>query len=258
MTDDSQRFERKQGLLTRVLSSINFLVTENTDTRDTRGSARIECRAEVAYVEETGLKGTGYLVDISRTGLQLETEKKLSKGRTIALNAPDDETLDRTAPFMAKVRWTSKGKAGTYRAGLELPPGTESDPHWLESLLHQLGYTDDGSQRRRFIRADSAIEGQLTPAAEGSDPISVKVLNLGMGGALLRAEEALAQNLQFKLVLGPHEDLPELSLDGTILRIIEKPDEGFTLHPSRFATSNEREESILNEYILKLGGRSGE
>ena len=128
----------------------------------------------------------------------------------------------------------------------------------MESLLHQLGYTDDGSQRRRFIRADSSIEGRLTPAAEGSEPVDVKVLNLGMGGALLRADEALAQNLQFKLVLGPHGDLPELSLDGTILRIIEKPDEGFTLHPSRFATSNEREEAILNEYILKLGGRSGE
>ena len=220
MTDDSQRFERKQGLLTKLLSSINFLVTENTSTRDTRGSARIECRAEVAYVEETGSRGKGYLVDISRTGLQLETESKLSKGRTV-FQQPEERA-------------------------------------WLESLLHQLGYTDDGSQRRRFIRADSAIEGQLTPEAEGSEPVMVKVLNLGMGGALLRADEALAQNLQFKLVLGPHEDLPELCLDGTVLRIIEKPDEGFVLHPSRFATSNEREEAILNEYILKLGGRSGE
>jgi hypothetical protein len=252
----SKRFERKQGLLTRILSSINFLVTEDTGTAEMRNAARIECRAEVAYIDENGSGGKGYLVDISKTGLQLETEKKLSKGITVALNAPDDDTLDRTAPFMAKVRWTGKGKAGTYRAGLALPPGTEEDPHWLESLLHQLGYTEDGTQRRRFIRADSAIGGRLTPQAEDSEAIDVKVLNLGMGGALLRADESLPRNLQFELVIGPHEDLPELSLDGTILRVIEKSQ--FSLHPSRFATADEREVEILKEYILKLGGRSGE
>jgi c-di-GMP-binding flagellar brake protein YcgR len=252
----SKRFDRKQGLLTRILSSINFLVTEDTGTEEMRNSARIECRAEVAYVAINGSQGKGYLVDISKTGLQLETEKKLAKGITIALNAPDDETLDRTSPFMAKVRWSRKGKAGTYRAGLELPPGTEEDPHWLESLLHQLGYTEDGSQRRRFIRADSAIEGRLTPQAKGSETIDVKVLNLGMGGAMLQTDSALPRNLQFTLVLGPHEDLPKLSLDGTILRIVEKSQS--YLHPSRFATSDEREAEILKEYILKFGGRSGE
>lgn len=252
----SKRFERKQGLLTRVLSSINFLVTEDTGTEEMRTSARIECRAEVAYIDANGNRGIGYLVDISKTGLQLETEKKLSKGLTIALNAPDDETLDRTAPFMAKVRWASRGKAGTFRAGLALPPGTEEDPHWLEALLHQLGYTEDGSQRRRFIRADSAIAGRLTPQAEGSETVEVKVLNLGMGGAMLRADSSLPRNLQFTLVLGPHEDLPELCLDGTILRVIEKSQH--FLHPSRFATADERETEILKEYILKFGGRSGE
>lgn len=252
------RFKRKQGLLTRLLSSISFLVTEDTGTAEMRGTARIECRAEVAYIDENGSRGTGYLIDISKTGLQIETERKLSKGMTLALNAPDDDTLDRTAPFMARVMWTARGKAGTFRAGLALPAGTEEDPHWLEALLHQLGYTEDGTQKRRFIRAESSIEGTLTPQAEGSESVTVKVLNLGMGGALLRTDDPLPKNLQFTLKLGPHEDLPELSLEGTILRVIEKPLGGFVLHPSRFATGDEQDARILTEYILKLGGRSGE
>lgn len=256
MSDEKQRFERKQSTLTRLLSSINFLVSENTSTRDTRQSARLECRAEVNFVEETGAGGKGFLIDISRHGLQLETERKLSRGRTIALNAPQDDRLDRTAPFMAKVRWSRKGKAGTYLAGLQLPPGTEDDPHWLEALLHQLGYSDDGSQRRRFIRADSTICGQLTPDDEESETVTVEVLNLGLGGALLKATESLGQNLQFTLTIGPDGDLPELSLKGTVLRVI--PKDNHTLHPSRFATADDRGTEILNEYILKLGGRSGE
>jgi PilZ domain len=138
-----KRFKRKQGLLNRLLSSANFLVSEDTGTFDMRASSRIECRAKFDYVDENAKSGAGFLVDISRTGIQIETERKMPKGITLALNAPEDDKLEQNVPFMATVRWTRKTEDGKYRAGLALPPGVVDDPHWLEALLEQLGYAED-------------------------------------------------------------------------------------------------------------------
>ena len=256
MTKEVNRIQRKQGLLAKLVSSISFLVTEDTKTQDQRNSPRIECRAEISYVDELGRKGTGFLIDISKSGLQLETPTKLAKGLTLALNAPD-ESLERTTPFMAKVCWTRKGQ-GHFRAGLTLPSGVVDDPHWLESLLHQLGYTDDGSQKRRFIRSDSDLTALLSPTTDREDSIPVKVLNMGLGGALLRSTSPLAKNLEFCLQIGPYQDLPSLRAEGTVLRVIEKPDEGFSLNSVRFSVSEEKDLSVLKEYVLNLSGRSGE
>lgn len=255
MKNDDGRSKRKEGLLSRLMSSLNFMVSDEPSTRDQRGSARINCRYEVTFVDEFGKKGSGYLIDISKSGLQMETGNRLRKGVTLALQAPDDEKLDRTAPFMAKVRWTRKGKDGIHRIGLALPPGVEDDPHWLEALLHQLGYTEDEGQRRQHIRASSQIPGVLTPVTETdkqAGSFEVAILNLGMGGALLKSQVPLAKNSQFHLVLGPFEDLPEIKLFGSVLRVMEKSDH--VLYPSRFRAQEERDEKILEEYILKLSG----
>lgn len=257
MSQKADSTKRKQSFLNRLMSSINFLVTEDTNTSDQRTTPRIECRAEVDYVDENGSKGKGYLVDISRSGLQLETTKKLAKGLTLALNAPQGERLEKTAPFMARVRWTRKGKNGDFRAGLALPPGVEDDPHWLEALLSQLGYVDDGNQRRRFIRSDSDLLGRLKPSDGNSAEVPVKVLNLGMGGALLRSDQILAPNLQFGLVVGPYQDLPSITLNGTILRAIEN-EESFHLYPTRFSLADERESAVLQEYILHFRDESAQ
>ena len=257
MTKEVNRIQRKQGLLSKLMSSISFLVTEDTKTQDQRNSPRIECRAEISYVDEHGIKGTGFLIDISKSGLQLETSTKLGKGLTLALNAPNDESLERTTPFMAKVCWSRKGQ-GVFRAGLALPSGVEDDPHWLESLLHQLGYTEDGSQRRRFIRSDSELSGLLSPALDRENPIPVKVLNMGLGGALLRSNTALPKNLEFYLQIGPYQDLPAVGVEGSVLKVTEKPEEGFSLNSVRFSIAEEKELDILKEYILNISGRSGE
>jgi PilZ domain len=254
MKDDDDRSQRKKRLMDRVLSAINFMVSEDLNTQEQRISPRVDCRYEVSYVDENGMKGVGYLIDISKKGIQLETSRKIKKGITVALKAPESEVLDRTAPFMAKVQWTRKGPEGSFRAGLALPPGADEDPHWLESLLHQLGYTDDGTQRRHFIRASSEISGQLC-VHESDETCEVEVLNLGMGGALLKTPSELPKDGQFQLTVGPFEDLPPLSLSGTILRVVEEPDRDYRLYPSRFRPTEDRDTNILQEYILKFSDR---
>lgn len=255
MKTDDGREKRKESLLSRVISSLHFMLSDTLSTRDQRQAARITCDLAVTFVDEFGTRGEGAIIDVSKNGLQLLTPKKLRRGVTLAVRAPDDESLDRTAPFMAKTRWCRKAENGKFRVGLLLPPGVENDPHWLESLLHQLGYTEDGGQRREYIRAETQISGRITPVDEQNrvaDDFEVSVLNLGMGGALLKSQIPLSKNGQFHLSIGPYEDLPELRLFGTILRVVEKPDH--ILYPSRFRAKEEHEEKVLEEYILKLSG----
>lgn len=254
MKKEDTRGKKKAGFFARLLSSIHYLVDEDTNTEDKRRAHRITCRAEVAYVDINGTRGNGFLVDISKNGLQLETESKLYKGMTVAIKAPEEEMLDNTAPFMAKVRWVRK-KHGIFRVGLALPDGIHEDPNWLESLLKQLGYNESESQKRQHIRASSEIPGQLTlDGDQDRTSIGLEVLNLGMGGALLRSEQDLEKDSQFSLLIGPFEDLPPLVLTGTILRVVEKPDKKFNLFPSRFRPQEEKETKVLQEYILKLSG----
>ena len=109
-----------------------------------RACPRLEFRAEVSYVSQKGTTGTGFLVDISKTGLQLETERKLPKGITLALNAPDRDEVEENIPFMARVKWTRK-VGDKFRAGLALPQSAVDDEHWLEVLLEKLGYREENS-----------------------------------------------------------------------------------------------------------------
>lgn len=251
MKKEDNRSKKKAGPFARLLSSIKFLVEEDVNTSDKRRSPRIECRCEVEFVDLHGTKGKGFLIDISKKGLQMETETKLYKGVTLAIKAPEEEMLDRTAPFMAKVRWVRK-KHGQYRIGLALPQGIEDDPHWLEALLTQLGYAEDG-QRREHIRASSEIRGQLT-LDDDDERVShsVELLNLGMGGALIKSGTSFSKDAQFSLLIGPFKDLPILSLTGTILRVVEKSGKDFDLFPCSFRPNEESEAATLKEYILKL------
>lgn len=249
---DNRPTQKKGWKLTSLLSSISFLVTEDVDTRDKRRSPRLVCRCAIAYVDENGNRGSGFLVDVSRRGLQIETPVKVSKGLTLAIKAPEIESLDKTAPFMAKVRWTKKGEDGKYHAGLALPPGVEDDPNWLESLLEQLGYQDSEDQRRQFIRADSRLNAVLVLDEGDGNEHSVTVENLGMGGALINSAVAFPKDAQFHVTLGPVEDLPQVGLEGTILRVVEQPAEECYLHPSRFRPTEERDEKVLREYVLKF------
>ena len=251
MKQEKHTGDQKRGLLARLLSSINFMVTQDLSTKDKRQTPRIECRCEVEFVDENGKKGKGFLIDISKKGLQLETETRLAKGLTLAMKAPEEEMLDRTTPFMAKVRWTRK-RHGQTRAGLALPNGIEEDPNWLESLLNQLGYSEDGTQRREYIRATTEISGQLTLDDEDRTTQSVELLNLGMGGALIKSKTPLPKDCQFSLIVGPFEDLPILSLSGTVLRLVKKEGRDFDLFPCRFNPTEEKDADILQEYILKL------
>ena len=233
--------DQKRGLLTRLLSSISFLIAPDLNTDDRRAVPRLPCSQTVTFVSDTGTPGTAELLEVSSRGLRLRLDMALSRGRTLALNAPDDTELESYPPIMAHVVWSSPQGSREHLVGLAVPSELQDETTWLDSILASLGYTEDGSQRRQHIRAQAEIEGWLLLEDQAEEQaVTVSVLNLGMGGALLRCASTFPKDAQFRLSIGPRDDLPLLHVKGTILRSIEK--ESFTLHPSRFRPLDERDD----------------
>ncbi len=252
MTDKAKptAWEAKINPFSRLLSSIKQLVDPTLPIEDRRGGGRLACSYESSFVTEHGETGRCEVVDVSRRGLQLITENPLAKGLTVAIKTPETLGSDAFASVMTKVMWTRKDQDQRFLSGVLLPPGIEDEETWLEAILSKSGYRDDGSQRRKFVRAESEISGRL--ALDGETPFEVMVLNLGMGGALIKCEQSLPAERHFVLELGPFGDLPDIEISGTILRETDSNDGGPRLYSSRFGPLEKRRHSLLQEYILTL------
>lgn len=238
----------KQGALSRIFSSIKFLVEPDIPVEDRRAGGRVECALSTSFVTVTGENHDCTVLDVSRRGLRVRTERSVAKGLSVAIKPPEP-FAEKHASLMARVMWSRKDDDGKYLAGLLLPPGHENEESWLEAYLLSKGHSASGPQRRKFLRADAELPGRLI--LKDDTMVPVILLNLGLGGALIRCEPELEKMSPFKLRLGPHGSLPELELSGTILRLTTETD-AFHLHSSRFGPLDARRHDLLKKYITSL------
>lgn len=239
----------QEGPLARLLSSIKFLVDPVLPVENRRDDGRVECSYKVSYLSETNRSGEGELMDISRRGMRLRTSEALAKGRIVSLLPPKRmEIQEDFAPLMARVVWACKDTDGRYLAGLLLPAGSADEETWVEELLTRLGYPND-PKRRKHVRAEANLEGvfRLT----GGPEAEVLVMNLGMGGALVRADDRYEKDSAFTLLLGPAGNLPEIELQGVVLKSMGEESGGHN-HSVRFGPLERRRHDLLKEYIVYL------
>ena len=237
-----------KGPFGRLMTSLKALVEPELPLEDRRLSGRLETSLEVNFVTEQERAGTGIVLDLSRRGLRLRTNLILNKGTSVAIKAP--VALEPYySPMLAQVMWSSR-KDDDYIYGLLLPPGIEFEESWVAAVMDQLGYQISSFQRRKYVRADSELPGQLLLDAQ--PPLPVTVLNLSMGGAMVSSEVVIESDTPFRLQLGPHADLPELEVSGVILRNTPGETEGKHVHSTRFGPLEKRRHSLLKEYIMNL------
>lgn len=240
--------ETKLKALDRLLLSLKSLVDPELPVQDRRRSGRLGCELLTSYLTETGGSGEARVLDVSRRGLRVLTGAPVGRGVTVALKAPTEVTGD-FPPLMAKVVWSSRDGDGNFHSGLLLPPGAEDEPTWLEAYLLSQGFSVGEPQRRQYVRAESDLEAVLLLDAQ--PPLEVRVLNLSLGGAKIRAQLHLEPQSSFRLQLGPHSDLPEIELSGIILRQSSTSEEGYD-HSVRFGPLERRRHTLLKEYVVNL------
>ena len=203
-------------MLSRLLKGFRSLIkpapTPDWDFSDRRTLVRVGCAYEVVGHSE-GEIFASTVVDLGVLGLRLRTERILKVGKKIKLSWPEPPEGAVPEAVDCQVIWSNASEAGLIYTG----DAQAMRRSWVTDVLRELGFTPDSIySKRRFVRADCLLTGQLSAGHEWS---YMQVSNLGIGGALLESGISFTGGDFLKLLIGPYEGLPLLSAGGRIVRV---------------------------------------
>lgn len=157
---------------------------------ETRNALRVECNSTI-LCDLGARKIPARLLDLSWTGLRLESERPIPAGSLIQLRG--------ATTVWCICRWCTRTPEGNYWSGHELRNGALSpSQQWVRQILESNGLNQDRLRNRRRVRRyDTQIPGtvQGQPGAE--------IVNLSLFGAcLIHDTRVLEPELSIQLDLG--------------------------------------------------------
>ncbi|MBI3924752.1 MAG: PilZ domain-containing protein [Armatimonadetes bacterium] len=213
---------------------------EPREMRDLRLLARVSCELPVfGMALESSRFFTATVKDVSLGGLRLEFEEPtLRAGETVKVKPGRGP-----AGINCRVVWT-RG----YEAGLQfLDPPARVARSWVLPLLCPERGTDQ-SNRRRYIRVRSELPGIVGPPWGGQLPMTV--LDLGLGGGMIRCDRSFARGtkLFLRLGIGEHEALE------TQCEVVNCQETGQGDHRChvRFLDLSPAQMRLLGRYVVEL------
>lgn len=220
--------------------------------QERRATVRLRCAYEVVCYDSQG-DGNGVLItEISPLGMRLEGRTGFPRGSQIEVAPPA------RAPHSEGVRctviWSRRRTTGTHRTGVVYAdPQRNLRESWVQAVLDELGFEEEAVyQQRRHVRFASTLDGEVL-GSDGSMIALVTVVNLGVGGALLRGEGEVPQDTMLRLVIEPHGGLRRLELTGVAIRRGEDPDvNDEKSYNFRFAQLDEEAVERLGTYLIYL------
>ncbi|GMU57931.1 MAG: hypothetical protein AMXMBFR33_70770 [Candidatus Xenobia bacterium] len=226
-----------------LLSGLKFfsLKRERADGTERRKSVRIQCYYQV--VCNQGVRRFEAVVqDVGLTGLCLQSSLRLKRGQTIEVVPTSGGN-----PVPCQVRWCRGGVAGL---SFELRP-TELVRSWVSQLLTAVGFNEEAVyQRRTAIRASADLPVALKAADQEMQ--SGRLLDLGVGGALVQVTAELALGQRRTLVVGPHWNLEVMRLECEVVRVdVPDPGDRFNLG-LRFLDPTPAQMRLLGSYVVEL------
>lgn len=181
---------------------------------EARNSLRAECSSEV-LCDLGSRKIPARLLDLSWSGLRLESERPIAAGSLIQLRG---ETS-----VWCICRWCTKTPEGKYWSGHELRNGALSpSQQWVRHVLEANGLGQDRlKNRRRVRRYQTDIPGMVQGQPGGL------VTNLSLFGAcVVHESRILERELTIELQLGRRQ----MSLQATCLQTRNLRDGGIAHH----------------------------
>lgn len=238
-----EALKRRQPVALRMvkglLDKLRSITSMPHPLEERRTVARLECDFQVVVLLPGDRALGAHVTDISLFGMSLELHEELAPGTRVRLLLAHDDSLEEVA---CKVRGCRPGPKG-FECGLVYHQDAERlSRSWVCTLLRELGY-DIGhlQQRRAFIRVKTDLPAQIEA---GDGMFEGRVIDLGVGGALLKCEQELPDHEEVRLLLDATAGDP-LALEAHPLH---HRDEG--LHSLQFPRPDRRQYERLGGYIL--------
>lgn len=170
----------------------------------------------------------GVVSDISAGGLRLGLSRPIPTGTTLTVRFEGSYCGDFDTNVISQVKWCRPGLI-SHEIGVAFSDGDRAIKEtWVSPFLEKAGLTMASAyERRRSRRVTTRMEGTLHGAMM-SAPNTVKVLDLGEGGALVNASRELDPSVYVQLgVAGRHSRQNILDVQGCVLRSRRMPDGTF-------------------------------
>ena len=222
---------------------------------------RTYIRLQVIRGEELA---SAIVTDLSLDGMRLRTNQELAEGDQVEVKFLDSIEDGSSASIRCQVVWAiSFGPPGrtTYEAGLSFSdPSFDNSRSWVNYVLDQLGFDQSKTfQKRRYLRANGEVPARIFTHTS-DESLAGEVVNLGIGGALLSAKQALVKDSQIHCEICLWRILPALRLPCRVLAVREDEDfdgdETRYLHSLLFLGVDTEQVKLLGNYVIYLINQS--
>ncbi|MEW6281387.1 MAG: PilZ domain-containing protein [Candidatus Eremiobacterota bacterium] len=231
-----------------------FSSSGGASLEERRRMIRVRCYCHVRVVRgEEVFKGV--VTDLGLDGLRLKCPATLCDGETVEIHYPDAPPGAPAGPVRGQVIW-SQPHARYVESLSGLRYADSTDRSWVRLVLQELGFDDVQRvfQRRKFIRADASIPARLYPP--NSSQLSARVVNMGVGGALMETAEEFPNGTSVTLEVSLWRILPTLSLSARTLQPRRDQDNGLVLTGLEFSELGPEQVDLLGKYVVYLLNQS--
>lgn len=205
-----------------------------------RHKLRVRCYVKVRL--DSGAEGV--VSDMSMDGLQLRSNTELLNGQEFDLLYQEGEGLGRVR---CRAVWVRPGR-DVWVAGIVYVESVESmRESWVKHVLEQLGFDESKTfQKREFIRVEASIPCRLLSHGRGKG----RIVNLGIGGALVEFAEPFAEEEVLELEMCLWRILPVLKLESRVRQVRQDPETGAYLHGVLFEAPTAADVKLLGNYVI--------
>lgn len=210
-----------------------------------RRMIRVRCYCHVE-VQDGQEKVKGVVTDLGVDGLRLKCPIKLSEGANVNITYPGKGGVQ------CQVIWsTPHPRYVESVSGLKYEDTSENlRQSWVRQMLQELGFDESKVYtRRKFIRANASIPARLE--APDKSQLNARVVNLGVGGALVELEEEFPHQTILQLDMSLWRILPTLQLPAMVLNS-RRDENGKVLSGLRFGELNPQQVELLGKYVVYL------
>lgn len=249
-------------MLRNVFQSIESMDAETIaqGLAEKRRGVRVKSYAQSQVVLDGHPPYRSVVTELSLDGMRLKSmDAPLAEGQLIDVVYTAAEDPERLGPVRIQVAWVK-------RVGRELVAGARfADTRenmkrsWVRFLLQEIGFDESRTfQRRQHIRVDASIPSRLflESGAPGEAPVDGRIVNIGIGGALLETRVSVDSGRHGSLEMSLWRILPTLRLPVTILD--QRHDGELILLSLKFGALDAPQVKLLGNYIINMINQSSQ